>query len=383
MTKKGEKAMANVFDYLVWRGDLPINKQYPFNELDAVILGRYSYLPFHKITMRKEETIGSISKKFSKLSNKDFILEGDKILSDYLGKSARFKDLVVSDYVRNSDKKLEKDFSVLTIHISAKEMYISYTGTNMEIFSWKEDFNLMFLDNVPCQILGSEYLNKVGEIYPSKKIRIGGHSKGGNIAIYSFVTAPKLIQNRVIKVYNYDGPGFRKEFIKKYYSKEILAKIETYIPQESIVGQLLYHKEKISVANSNGKGFLQHDIFTWEVLKDDIVKLDKPTEVSTDVDKAITKWFENTTNEQRKIVVNTIFDVLSSTESETFPEMYNSLSKNLPVLLKNYNKVSKEDKDMINKTVKKLLDIYWDIRTTRGKEKIKSSIRGVKIVIKK
>ena len=375
--------MSNVNDYLLWRGDLPICKKYPFNELDALALGRFSYLYFHKITMKKEENIESISKKMLKLPDTDFILKGDRVLIDYLGKSERFKNLVVSDYVRNSDKKAEKDFSALTIHISEKEMYVSYTGTNMEIYSWKEDFNMMFLEIVPCQVLGSEYLNTVAKAYPSKKIRIGGHSKGGNIAIYSYLTAPKRIQNRVIKVYSYDGPGFRKEFIKQYCTKENLAKVETYIPQESIVGQLLYHKEKVTVVNSDGKGFMQHDIFTWKVLKDDLIKLDKASDTSVDLDKAITKWFENTTNEQRKIVVNTIFDVLSSTENETFPAMYKSLTKSLPTLWKNYSKVSKEDKEMINKTVKKLLDIYWDIRTARQREKVGLSIKGVKFIIKK
>lgn len=206
--------------------------------------------------------------------------------------------------------------------------------------------------------------------------RIGGHSKGGNISIYSYLTAQPSVQKRVIKVYNYDGPGFRKEVIKKYYTKEAFAKIESYIPQESVVGKLLYHKEKMSIINSVAKGILQHDIFSWEVLKDDLVRIDKTTEISTDIDKTITKWFEDTTNEQRKIVVNTIFDVLFSTKSETFPEMYSNLSKTLPVILKNYNKVSKEDKEMINKTVKKLLEIYWDVRTNREKKKIKISIKS-------
>ena len=132
----------------------------------------------------------------------------------------------------------------------------------------------------------------------------------------------------------------------------------------------------MSIINSVAKGILQHDIFSWEVLKDDLVRIDKTTEISTDIDKTITKWFEDTTNEQRKIVVNTIFDVLFSTKSETFPEMYSNLSKTLPVILKNYNKVSKEDKEMINKTVKKLLEIYWDVRTNREKKKIKISIKS-------
>ena len=366
--------MANINDYLLWRGDIPISKDYPFNEVDALILGRFSYLIFNKIRMNIEETIESISKKMSKFENNEFLFGGDKELITYLGESIRFKKMIVTDFVENINKELEITFRAITIHLSENEMYISYIGTNDSLVSWKEDFNMMFLENIPCQIYGNQYLREIAKKYPSKKIRVGGHSKGGNIAVYSFVTSIKKIQSRVIKVYNYDGPGFSKEFVKKFNSKELLQKIETYIPQGSIVGKLLYHKEKMSIVQSVGNGVLQHDIFTWEVLKDDLVRLRKTTDTSIDLDKAISKWFEDTTKEQRKIVVNTIFELILSTKSETIEEMNENLAKNLPKILKGYNKVSKEDKEMISKAIKLLLKNYWDIRSDRGKKKLKDNI---------
>ncbi len=375
--------MSNINDYLLWRGDIPINKDYPFNEIDALILGRFSYLIFNKIKMNVEETIESISKKMSKFENDEFLFDGDKELITYLGESIRFKKMIVSDFVENTDKELEKAFSAITIHNAYDEMYISYTGTDASLVSWKEDFNLMFLENIPCQIHGSQYLREIAKKYPSKKIRLGGHSKGGNIAVYSFVTSTKKIQNRVIKVYNYDGPGFNKDFLKNFNSKEMLQKIETYIPQGSIVGKLLNHKEKITIVQSVGNGVLQHDVFTWQVLKDDLVRLKKTTDASIDLDKAISKWFEDTTNDQRKIVVNTIFDLFASTQSETLDEMYENMAKNLPIMLKGYNKVSKEDKEMISKAIKTLIKNYWDIRSNREKKKLRANIRGRRLRKKK
>ena len=41
--------MANINDYLLWRGDLPINDKFRFNEIDSMILARFSYLRFDKI----------------------------------------------------------------------------------------------------------------------------------------------------------------------------------------------------------------------------------------------------------------------------------------------------------------------------------------------
>ena len=55
--------MPNINDYLKWRGDISFEEK-PLNEIDNMILSRFSYLPFNKIDMEDEETIGSVVKKF-------------------------------------------------------------------------------------------------------------------------------------------------------------------------------------------------------------------------------------------------------------------------------------------------------------------------------
>lgn len=361
--------MANINDYLLWRGDLVINKQFPFNELDSMVLARFSYLIFDKIKMKPKETIFSISEKMKDFDNDEFLYNGDKELITYLGQSDRFKNMYVTDFVQNNDKKAEKQFGAITIHISDREMYISYIGTDSTIFGWKEDFNMSFMDNVPCQILGKEYLNKISKKYYYKKIRIGGHSKGGNVAIYSAITVQKQVQNKIIKVYNYDGPGFNKKIINQYGNDKIISKIETYIPQDSVIGRLLNHKEKMTIVWSVEKGILQHDIFSWQVLKNDLIILEKNTEISEDIDKTISDWLEITTPEQRKIVIDTVFDLFYSTDSVSFGEMSRNISKNLPILLKKYGEIAKEDKDMITKMIKLIVSSYINI--VREKETIK------------
>ena len=361
--------MANINDYLLWRGDLVINKQFPFNELDSMVLARFSYLIFDKIKMKPKETIYSISEKMKDFDNDEFLYNGDKELITYLGQSERFKDMYVTDFVQNNDKQAEKQFGAITIHISDREMYISYIGTDSTIFGWKEDFNMSFMDNVPCQLLGKEYLDKISKKYSFKKIRIGGHSKGGNVAIYSAITAQEETQKRIIKVYNYDGPGFNKKIINQYGNDKIISKIETYIPQDSVIGRLLNHKEKMTISYSIEKGILQHDIFSWQVLKDDLIKLEKNTEISEDIDKTISDWLEITTPEQRKIVIDTVFDLFYSTDSVSFGEMSRNISKNLPILLKKYGEIAKEDKDMITKMIKLIVSSYINI--VREKETIK------------
>ena len=362
--------MANINDYLLWRGDIPINEEFRFNEIDSIILARFSYLIFDKIEMNEKETIESISKKMRDFENEEFRYNGDKELITYLGESKRFKNMIVTDYVQTNDKEIEQQFGAITIHISEEEMYISYIGTDSSIYGWKEDFNMAFMENVPCQKEGKKYIEKIAQKYPNKKIRIGGHSKGGNVAIYSAITTSKKLKNRIIKVYNYDGPGFNKNIINKYNNDEIISKIETYIPQDSIIGRLLNHKEKMTIALSLEKGILQHDIYSWQVLRDDLIHSEKNTDISEDIDKTMTEWIELTTNEQRKIVIDAIFELFYSTDSETFGEMSKNISINLPKILKKYGEIAKEDKEMIKQMIKIIATSYINIFSQREKSKL-------------
>lgn len=353
--------MANINDYLLWRGDIPISGKFKFNEIDSVILARFSYLLFDKINIKPKERIASISKRMKDIDNKEFLYNGDKQLITNLGLSKRFKDMIVTDYVKINDRKTEKQFAAITIHTSKNEIYISFIGTDMTIYGWKEDFNMAFMENVPCQILGKEYLENVSKKYFNKKIRIGGHSKGGNVAIYSAITASEKIQKRIIKVYNYDGPGFNKNIVEQYEKDKIMDKVETYIPQDSIIGRILNHKEKTTVVLSTEKGILQHDIFSWQVLKDDLIKLEKNTEASEDIDRTLTEWLETTTTEQRKMFIDLVFELFYSTDADTFIDLSENFHDNLPKILKKYGEISTKDKKMITKMLKLMMVSYMNI----------------------
>lgn len=370
--------MNNVNKYLEWRGDIPFDLKYSFNEVDSLILARFSYLPFYKINFKGEKaaTIGAISKKMIKLDDNEFIYKGDKELITNLGKSERFKDLIVSDSIYTNKIKNEEQFGAIVIHLPFDELYVSYVGTDFSINGWKEDCNMAFMDVVPCQKLGKEYLEKIASKYDDSKIRIGGHSKGGNVAMYSYITIDNKIKDRVIKVYNYDGPGFNKYISKKMkLSKQYLNKIQEYIPQESIVGRLLNHVEKRKIIKSYNKGFLQHDIFSWEVTKNDIVSFDKLTDTSEIINDTLTIWLEDITPEKRKLFVDFVFDLLYSTDTTHFEDMTKNISKSILKIFKSYNEISEDEKKEFIDMIKLFLSTYL----TEAKEKRNSKIEQKKV----
>ncbi|MBQ9314134.1 MAG: DUF2974 domain-containing protein [Clostridia bacterium] len=362
--------MANINDYLVWRGDIPISSKFPLNEVDSMILARFSYLRFDKINLDAQETIQSISEKMKHLDNEEFLYNGDKELIKNLGESNRFNQMIVTNYEKTTDEEAEKQFGAITIHLSQKEMYISFIGTDSTLTGWKEDVNMGFMDNVPCQIAGKKYLEKMATDYPEKKIRIGGHSKGGNVAIYAAITTSKKIQNRIIKVDNYDGPGFNHKIISKYGNNKILNKIETFIPQDSIIGRILEHKEKVTISLSNEKLLLQHDIYSWQVLGNEMLKSERNTDMSENVSETFKEWIENSTEMQRQIMFDSLFELFYSTEVKTFGEMKKSLSTSLPKILSKYKELGEEDKKIMLEMMKSFSTTYMGVIKQRERKKL-------------
>jgi len=350
--------MSNINDYLEWRGDLPICNKHKFNEIDGMILARFSYLNFSKIQLHKKETIKSISTKMINLGKKDFRYNGDKEMITLLGESNRFSDMYVTDFIEHYDKAVEKQFSAITIHISPKEIYVSFIGTDETLIGWKEDFNMAFMETIPAQLEGLKYLQKIAKKYPDTKIRIGGHSKGGNIAVFSAISTNQEIQKRIIKIYSYDGPGLDKSILDNVKNKNIFKKINSYIPQDSIIGRILEHKETPKVIQSTEKGLLQHDIFSWQVKRDEPVLLEKATNESELMNKTISSWLKETKIEQRKIFIDGMYDVLSSTEINTIDELTISLSKRLPIFIRTYRNMPEEDRRIISQALREFGKAY-------------------------
>lgn len=345
--------MANINDYLDWRGDVPLSST-KLNEVDKMILSRFSYFPFSKIKVEKAETIKSIVDKFKDFKEEDFNIAGDFSLSKKLGKSIRFKNLKVTDYYEVFDAEVEKQFAAICIHLPHNELYVSYCGTDNTLVGWKEDFNMSFMTHVPSQVEGVKYLKKVAKKYPDKAIRISGHSKGGNVAVYSAVFCGEEIQDRIIDVINHDGPGFDEEVIELPEYKRILKKIYTYVPQSSVIGRLMEHKEKYKIVKSIEKGIMQHDIYSWQVMGSKIIQSKELTNGSDFIDQTVTEWVKGVPKEQRKQFIDIIYSLIQSTNAKTFREFSKAKFRNMNAVLKQYKTLSETDKKMISKIVSAL-----------------------------
>lgn len=350
--------MANMFEYINWRGDLNL-KEFKFNEVDNLILSRFSYFPFENIIEDEEEvSIEKLSKRFKKEDTEELVILWDDDVDFFvqMGKTKRFGELKATNYINKISVEEEQQFSAITIILPDGTLYISYRGTDNTIVAWKENFNMFVKNNLPSQLDAVSYLEKIANKYPDKKIRLGGHSKGGNLAMYAAAfIKDENIRNRIINIYNNDGPGFRKGIIKTKEYKTIIKKVSTYIPPESIFGKLLNHEEEFFVVNSSQKGFLQHDPYTWQVTKYGFETVKDVTDWSRFVDKSIKGWFNEIDVKQREQVIDVMFDILYSTEVDTFEEIGKDWFEKAKVILKSYKSLDKKTRKMIMGTLMALV----------------------------
>ncbi len=351
--------MANVCDYIKWRGDLDLEKS-EFNEIDNLILSRFSYFPFDNIIEENEVvTIKELSERFNKQDiNKLPILWKDDVdLFPLMGQSKRFGEMLATKYINKIDVEQEKQFSAITVLMPDDTIFVSYRGTDNTIVGWKEDFNMSFKSHIASQISAKEYLEIIAKEYPDKKIRIGGHSKGGNIAVYAATFVSNEIKDRIINVYNNDGPGFCEDVIETPEYQETIKKVHTYIPQSSIIGRLMNHKEKYTVVESVQKGIMQHDLYSWQVLGKEFVTLKELTDGSEFVDKTIKGWLENVEPAKREQVIDVVFDILNATDAQTMKELKSNWFSNGRAIMTSYKNIDNETKDMIWQTLNALFKI--------------------------
>lgn len=241
--------MANIFDYMKWR-DIELTKM-EFNEIDNLILSRLSYFPLDGVISQNEEiTIKEAYERTKILGTTGRTLQAEDIeLYPVLANSIRFGKIKITEFINKIDPIQEKQFSAVTVILPDDTIYVAYRGTDNTIIGWKEDFNMTFSERVPSQFDAVDYLENIAKKYKSKII-LGGHSKGGNLAVYAAAFCKPEVQERIAKVYNNDGPGFSEDIVNSQEYKNIIKRVHTYIPQTSIIGRLLNHQEKTTILKS-------------------------------------------------------------------------------------------------------------------------------------
>ena len=334
--------MKNFLDYL--QDNNKTFKESSFNNIDSLILAYLSYFHFPNTLTRLKDL--DISKTTKVEKNREFI---KRVVT-----SNRYKDIESCFYVEDTNDLIEKQFSAVTFLLPNNTMYISFRGTDSTLTGWKEDFNMAFMLPVPAQKEALNYVEKVTKLIP-RKFYIGGHSKGGNLAVYAGCNLSNNISTRIIKIYSHDGPGFIKEFLTTSNYQSIKDKIEKIVPSSSIIGMLLYTNENYKIIKSSARGILEHDPFSWLINENNFIILKNLSDGTVFTNKVINDFLSSLSKKEREIFIDSLFTVLKSTNLTTLDEISKNFIVKLPNILIAIYKLDDVNKKYIIKTIKALI----------------------------
>ncbi len=342
--------MYTLFDYLLWRGDLSMTA-HPFNEIDGVILSRFAYMPFEMTSgLDSSATIGSVCRRLSRLPDLErrVMLHEDVRFLPAMAESERFAPLPVFAYENTVDSVTQTQFCAMTIRLPNNVFCLSFRGTDNTLVGWKEDFNMSFVCPVPAQKSAVQYLEKVASMTDGRLIVLG-HSKGGNLAVYAAAACSRNVQKRLISVYNFDGPGFDETLLATEGYRAICKKIATFVPQSSVIGLLLGHEESFTVVHSAQTGIMQHDTYSWTVMRDRFKYVDTVTQSSKYLDYTLKAWLAAMSPDARAAFVDTIFKILSETNAKTFRELGENWFVFARSALRSFNSLDDETRAMLSR----------------------------------
>ncbi|MBO5924647.1 MAG: DUF2974 domain-containing protein [Clostridia bacterium] len=317
----------NLFEYLDYRGDTPFS-QVAFGEVDNLILSEICYLDNEHLVSSyptdQVDALGEVVNRFFFLHKKETINLGLIVpsqivdLTEKVGGLTRYRNIGVSNYVCSIDHGANfKQFSAITFLIGEDLMYIALRGTDDTLAGWHENLHLMCTMHVPAALEAVAYVNKVASLFPTRRIIIGGHSKGGYLSTYAGVYCEDTVQDRIVKVYSNDGPGYAKSVIDRTRLERILPRMVSIVPTGSVVGLLFDYEGERVVISSTYKGLYQHDGLSWEVDGDNFVRRDSIDAGAITASSQSAEFISSLTTEQKLGFLTDIEQFIRSTNKYT------------------------------------------------------------------
>lgn len=350
--------MANIFDYIYSQGNYTFSEK-PFTHIDGLVLSRFSYIPFDRILSAdfdRKITVRQAAERFLNYPKADssVFLPDDINFIRGVEKSPRFSQMKLFGYVNRVNVDERKQFAVLTAEISKGLYFVSFRGTDNTFVGFREDFDMCLEEPIPSQTDALKYFEDL-----AKRVRgnfiLGGHSKGGNLAVYAAAFCPKKIQEKVIRIYNIDGPGFPSKLAQDPDYLRICPKIYTFVPQSSVIGMLLERSESEIVIHSTYWGLLQHDIYSWEIDGESFVLQDSTTKFSKIVGSTIKSWTLKMDQEEKRQFINFVFDLIASTNAGTVDAFAQGLPKNLWTAFRSFTHTDKNIRHVVYKDILALI----------------------------
>ncbi|KAB7789872.1 DUF2974 domain-containing protein [Bifidobacterium leontopitheci] len=289
----------------------------------------------------------------------------------------RWRGVRVGGYVSEFEPEETKQFSACAFEVGDGSLYVAFRGTDSSIVGWQEDFMMAFRRPVPSQEAAVRYLRRVAGLW-SGPIRVGGHSKGGNLAVYAAAGAPSDVQRRIVGVYSHDGPGFDREFRDGAGYGRIAGRVHKSVPEASVIGMLFEDREDVAdgytVVRSDGIGIMQHFALNWQVKDGEFERADGLSAGARYAARTINGWMASYDDDHRRRFIEQLFAVLGATGCATFGELTSHWRQSLPAMLAAARGIDAEDREVALAVLKGLASTAASTMTSTMTSTVTSAV---------
>ena len=300
----------------------------------------------------------------------------NRALYERMVQGKRFRNLELNYYVNVIEERWETQFSAVTFTLGDGSRYVAYRGTDETIVGWKEDFNMAFLTPVPGQAISVEYLNRVAGRFGGP-LYVGGHSKGGNLAVYSAMNCNPDIQDRILKIYSMDGPGFRPEVLRECDYGKIADRVVKILPNSSLVGMMFESGMYFQVVKSKTFGLLQHDPYTWLVTGNHLVRADRLYERRQQMDNNLNQWILSLNEQQLRTFVDTLYQVITASQADNLIDFTAEWKKSMNGVIAALKEVDEETVEALKEIVGSLFEIARENRKKQVAAKAEAALEAL------
>ena len=325
--------MANIIDYCKWRGDLTL-KERPFNDVDNLLQSVLAYAELERIMTSEEKiTLTEACARFLAKAEDttDLQKESNSVLYAMAG-TKRFRDMKISGLETRTDDQVQ--FAAMCCELSDGTTYLAFRGTDDTLIGWKEDFEISYR-HIPSQELAVDYMERhMKGIF--RRYRIGGHSKGGHLAMYASMLLPEKLQKKILVIYSNDGPGMSAEMVQKDGFDRIRDRIVRIEPEFSVIGRILRPDIPAKTVKSDRTGIMQHSAISWQVEGEDFELCTQENPDCRAYNEIVDRWLSTTSGEERQALNDEFFKVLESTGCKTVKEFSERGFKNFGTLFFGY-----------------------------------------------
>lgn len=352
----------------------------PFNEVDSLIFCQLSYLnyaPFVKGLKENDRAVSFsdiyYSERLDELFEGYWYKDENRELFKNVALSGRYGKIKINYYENVNEEKTDTQFSAVTFMISPDETYIAYRGTDASLIGWKEDLKLAYSKPINAQKLAAAYLMDIAALLCGK-LYTGGHSKGGNLAVYAAMNADASVRDRIINIFDHDGPGFRPELLAGGSYNDIKKKIKKYIPRSSVVGIILEDEMDYEVIDCWSVGTLQHNTYTWKSENGAFIRAKEMTDQKKLRDAALNEWILSLSESEIDTFIDTFYEIITATDAKNVFELKNNPRLSMTKAGDAVRELDEDTKKALQKIFKSFIDIYG----AKAEEEFKNMQRSFK-----